>query len=360
MTPLGAALARRIAGEGPIPVADYMDAALNHPEFGYYRQREPFGAEGDFTTAPEISQMFGEMIGLFCLHAFEQMGEPQELRLIELGPGRGSLMADLWRTARIRPAFQAAAEIHLVETSPRLRDVQRAALTGIDAWHDDFAGAAADSEAPLLVIANEFFDALPVHQMVQTEAGWRERLVGFDEAAQSFFFTAAARETPACALVPEEIRESPIGSIFEAAPERSDAMAEIAGAVAGRGGAALVIDYGYLRTAAGDTLQAVRAHRFHDVLIDPGTADVTAHVDFAALAEAASGAGAQVFGPATQGEFLRRLGIEARAEALCARASESQARDVESALHRLIDGDMMGNLFKVMAAAKGGLNVAGF
>ena len=323
MTPLGSRIAQRIAQSGPISVAAYMAAALSDPEFGYYARRMPLGAEGDFVTAPDISQMFGELIGLWCVDLFEQLGSPEILRVVELGPGRGTLMADLWRAAVIRPEFQKAMRIHLVEMNPTLRALQKTALPGVAAeWHENFAAAAAsersasDRPAPLIVIANEFFDALPVHQLVKAGSGWRERMVGFDSAVQAFFFVAAAEPTPICAKVPPALQDAPPGSIFEIGLEACALMEQIAADIAALRGAALVIDYGHGAVAAGDTLQAVRGHRYHDPLAEPGLADVTAHVDFAALIRAAEAKGVRCRGPVTQGEFLSRLGIAQRAERL--------------------------------------------
>lgn len=349
MTPLAAALAARIARDGPLTVADYMAAALNDPEHGYYRTRDPLGLRGDFTTAPEVSQMFGELIGIWCLTVFERLGAPARFRLVELGPGRGTLMADLWRAAKIRPAF-AAAEIHLVETSPVLRRKQEETLKGLTVrWHADFAAVAGGAD-PLIVIANEFFDAMPVHQLEMTPKGWRERLVAFDPASKSFHFIAAAAATPVCELVPPELAEAEVGAIFEISPEARKLMSAIAAEIVAKGGAALVIDYGHRATALGETLQAVRGHCYYDVLADPGGADITAHVDFAALAVAARAAGAQTSGPVSQAEFLRRLGIVARAKALMA-AQPARTPQIVAGLERLIDADKMGSLFKVLMAA---------
>ncbi len=355
-------LTERIARRGPLTVAEFMDAALGDPQSGYYRTRAPIGAEGDFVTAPEISQMFGELIGIWCLDLFEQMGEPARLDLVELGPGRGSLMADLWRAAAIRPVFRAAARVHLVETSPVLRRRQAAALRGIDAeWHADFAEIRrAGGNAPLIVIANEFFDALPIHQLVKTGKGWRERTVAFDAETDSFVFSLSEEESDACTHVPAALRASAEGAIFEASAAGQALMRAIAASIESRSGSALIIDYGHVRSALGDTLQSVRAHRYHDVLSEPGRADITAHVDFEALAESARGSGARVFGPVPQVEFLRQLGIGSRAAALRAHASPAQARAIDSSLARLTGADQMGGLFKAIAAASAGLVPAGF
>ncbi|MFZ0694546.1 MAG: SAM-dependent methyltransferase [Alphaproteobacteria bacterium] len=371
MTPLGARIAQRIAQSRPISVAAYMAAALSDPEFGYYARRMPLGAEGDFVTAPDISQMFGELIGLWCVDLFEQLGSPEILRVVELGPGRGTLVADLWRVAAIRPEFQNAARLRLVEMNPTLRMLQKTALQGVAAeWHTTFAaaaasdrsaqdGAAQDGAAPLIVIANEFFDALPVHQLVKTGSGWRERMVGFDSAAQAFFFVAAAEPTPIGVEVPPALHDAPPGSIFEIGLEACALMERIAADIAASRGAALVIDYGHGTSAIGDTLQAVRGHRYHDPLADPGLADVTAHVDFAALIRAAEAKGVRCRGPATQGEFLSRLGIAQRAERL-SQARPDRAEEISTALARLINGDKMGTLFKVLAVADPSLIPAGF
>jgi NADH dehydrogenase [ubiquinone] 1 alpha subcomplex assembly factor 7 len=359
MTPLAQALASRIGQAGPISVASFMAAALSDPKFGYYRTSNPLGTRGDFITAPEISQMFGELVGIWCMAVFERIGAPSELCLIELGPGRGSLMADLLRAAKIRPAFQAAARIHLVEINPQLRRMQQEMLAGAT-WHESFAEAAQCGDMPLVVIANEFFDALPIHQLERNESGWRERMVAFDPATESFRFVTAPEETPPCALVPAKLRDEAPGSIFEVSPDARALMAAIAAALVARGGAALVIDYGHEASAIGETLQAVRGHRYHDPLTDPGLADITAHVDFEALTRAACGRGAEVFGPTRQGVWLRRLGIEARAQALMSHAGPGRAPEIAAAQSRLIDGDKMGSLFRALMVARPGLGAIGF
>lgn len=351
MSALAAILRQRIEKEGPIPVADYMAAALGHPEHGYYMRREPIGAAGDFVTAPEVSQMFGEIVGLWCVSVWEQMHQPDPFAFVELGPGRGTLMADVLHAVRIRPAFTAAARLRLVETSPALSEHQRRALSGRGGtWHETFAEAAsAGGDMPLIVIANEFFDALPVHQLERTAEGWRERLVGLDGESGRFRFEAGAEETPLADLVPLALRDAPVGSIFEVSPAGRELAGEIAGRIVRSGGAALVIDYGHGASAVGETLQAVRRHRYTGVLDDPGEADITAHVDFDALAQAAAQAGARVYGPVPQGALLRHLGIEARAAALLRAASPAQARDIPAALRRLIAPEEMGTLFKALA-----------
>lgn len=357
MTPLAARLAGRMREAGPIPLAEFMAAALGDPDHGYYATRDPLGRGGDFITAPEVSQMMGEMIAAWCVFLFEAMGAPSRLALVELGPGRGTLMADLLRTARIRPRFLRSLDVRLVETSPVLRRAQEAALSGHAArWHRDFAEATeACGSCPAIVIANEFFDALPIHQLVRTPSGWRERLVEpAPEAGAGFRFVTARLETPLARLVPAELLDAPEGSVFEIGVEARALAHAIAAQIVSRGGAALIVDYGHLRSGLGETLQAVRGHAFSDPLADPGEADVTAHVDFAALAESARAAGAYDYGPVTQRAFLAGLGIEQRTATLRA-ANPARANEIDAGLKRLIGGDAMGTLFKVLALADPGL-----
>lgn len=349
MTALAAELHRMIALEGPISVERYMALCLGHPVHGYYTTRDPLGAGGDFTTAPEMSQMFGELIGLWAAEVWRLMGAPGHVRLVELGPGRGTLMADLLRAARLAPGFLDAAEIHLVETSPVLRARQQERLSGAAvpiAWHQ---GPFEVPPGPAIVIANEFLDALPVRQFMRTERGWCERLVGLADG-RLVFGVAAEPEAP----LPEGGRA---GDVLEWPGAAMDLTRDIAVRIVATGGAALFIDYGYAGPAFGDTLQAVKRHAFADPLTEPGEADLTVHVDFARIAAAARDCGAAVHGPVRQADFLRALGIEARARALRARASAAQAAEIESALGRLTDETPggMGGLFKVLAIAHPGL-----
>jgi NADH dehydrogenase [ubiquinone] 1 alpha subcomplex assembly factor 7 len=354
VTALAEHLDALIRTEGPITVARYMAEALGHPQYGYYATRDPFGAAGDFITAPEISQVFGELLGLWCAAMWRLMGGPQPVRLVELGPGRGTLLADALRAiGQAAPEFRAALDVHLVETSPalRARQAERLGTDGV-AWHDTWNGV---PPGPALVLANEFLDALPVHQLVRQDGGWRERLVGRDPAG-GFRFELSAQAPAVAAALPRALAEQadalPDGSIVEIRPA-ADALARALGArIATEGGAALIVDYGHAASAAGDTLQAVRGHRYADILAAPGEADLTAHVDFAAFAQAARAAGAMVHGPLTQGRFLRALGIEARAEALRDKASPDQAAAVDSATRRLIHPAEMGTLFKVLALSR--------
>lgn len=333
-----------IAIDGPITVARFMAIALGHPTRGYYATRDPLGAAGDFTTAPEISQMFGELVGLWAAAVWQQQGEPAPVRLVELGPGRGTLMADALRAAGIAmPAFRAAVDVHLVDTSPTMRAEQERTLAGRDCtpvWHDQ---ADTVPEGAALVVANEFFDALPIHQFVRTAEGWCERQVGLDVQGELAF---GLRGEPASALT----GSGPEGSVFEICPAAQDIVANVARRLAKHGGAALVIDYGRVTSGFGDTLQAVKAHRFADPLADPGNADLTAHVDFAALARTAVQGGASVHGPVTQGSFLQALGLSQRAAALKRNATAPQSQAIDTAVARLAGPDPgMGDLFKVLA-----------
>ncbi|MFG1480071.1 SAM-dependent methyltransferase [Xanthobacter sp. V4C-4] len=329
-----------------MPVSRYMALCLGHPRHGYYITRDPLGAGGDFTTAPEISQMFGELLGLWAVATWQQMGAPPRFVLAELGPGRGTLMADALRAARVAPAFGAAAQVHLVETSPVLRTAQRRALADRAVqWHDRVEDL---PPGPAIVLANEFFDALPVDQYVRAADGWHERRVGLDADGRLVFGLDPRPSPLAAAFAPRG--PAPEGAVLERM-ESGPALA-LARHLAAGGGAALVVDYGHAG-GFGDTLQALSGHAFADPLAAPGAADLTAHVDFAALARMAAGQGAAAFGPVPQGEFLLRLGLGARAERLMADAGPDGEDAIAGAALRLAGtGDgQMGALFKVLALA---------
>lgn len=351
LPPLEAEIRRRIALAGPMPVAQYMALCLSHPVHGYYVTRDPLGTAGDFTTAPEISQMFGELVGLWVASVWRMMGVPDRVNLVELGPGRGTLMLDAMRAARVVPGFREAVTVHLVEISPALRRRQRQTLGGSDlavVWHESLGQV---PEGPLIVLANEFFDALPVNQAVKRESGWHERVVEIDAVGNLRFGVSPTPLARFERILPPHVRHAPAGALFE---WRADHVAlELARRVVHGHGAALVIDYGHARSETGDTLQAVGDHAFADPLQAAGMVDLTAHVDFQALGEAAESMGARAQGPIEQGEFLRRLGIEVRAAALKANARPEQAADIDSAFERLTGHGKggMGRLFKVMALA---------
>jgi len=335
-------LIARIRESGPISVADYMAECLLHPTYGYYTTRDPLGAAGDFTTAPEISQMFGELLGLALAQCWLDQGRPGRFVLAELGPGRGTLMADLLRAARAVPGFCDAAEIHLVEASPALRDAQAETLKGHAAhWLDRVEDLPGD--LPLFGVANEFFDALPVRQFLRQGAGWCERLVGLRDGALAFGLGAAAPQ-PALAHRLDDTRDGDLVEICETAPRIVSALA---GRIARNGGAALILDYGDWRSL-GDTLQAVRAHERAEFLDAPGTADLTAHVDFEPLATAAQAAGCTHSRLTPQGVFLERLGITPRAQALARGLSGAAPDALVQAHRRLTHPHEMGNLFKVL------------
>lgn len=347
MTPLERELRALVAAEGPIPLARYMALCLGHPVHGYYLTRDPFGADGDFVTAPEISQMFGELLGLWAAAVYASMGAPEEILLVELGPGRGTLMADALRAARAAPAFRAAIRVHLVETSPVLRERQRALLDGQGvpvAWHERLEEL---PPGPAIVLANEFLDALPIRQFVRTESGWRERLVGVDAAGGLAFGLAPH---PPAGFSPPPV-QLPIGAVVDM-PEAAIRFVRNLGArLASEGGAALLIDYGYDGFATADTLQAVRGHAAVDPLDAPGTADLTAHVPFGLLAAGARAAGAAAYGPVPQADFLERLGLSVRAARLAAAATPAQRSAIEAAVGRLTDRAPtgMGSLFRALA-----------
>lgn len=346
MSLLAQELAELIRQEGPLSVSRYMALCLGHPRHGYYMKQDPFGADGDFTTAPEISQIFGELIGLWAASVWQAMGAPTSIRLVELGPGRGTLMHDMLRAARALPGFRDALSVHLVETSPVLRERQRETLAASGAephWHDRVDQAL---DGPAIVIANEFLDALPLDQFVRTPAGWRERLVGLNDEGRLAFGLSGEPDSSLSLA-------APVGSILEQPTAALEAVATVARHVAAEGGAGLFIDYGPARSGFGDTLQGLKRHAFVDVLAEPGDADLTVHVDFARMTQAGLGAGAAAHGIATQRDFLLALGLQQRFEALSRRATPLQAQTLASGVERLIETGptAMGELFKVLAVA---------
>jgi SAM-dependent MidA family methyltransferase len=356
ITPLDAEIRARIVRDGPMPVADFMALCLCDPQHGYYTSRLPFGARGDFVTAPEISQMFGEMIAVWAVEAWLAMGMPDPVALVECGPGRGTMMADILRATR--PAtFRKALRVHLVETSPGLQARQQETLRDVNDL-SEFHRRAGINEVPLhwhagiddvpampsIIVANEFFDALPVRQAERRPDGWHERMVTVDaSSALAVTFAPEPMSGSGLTQLPAQI-----GEVFEWRPQ------DVATAIARRavaGGVALVIDYGHVKSATGDTFQAVRSHRYASPLAAPGLADLTAHVDFEALGRAAQEAGACVHGPVEQGTWLKRMGIEVRAAMLEANASKMKSIDIAEDLLRLTGTgpDQMGALFKVVA-----------
>lgn len=351
---LRARLEALIAAEGPITIADYMNACLHDPEFGYYSTRPRLGAKGDFITAPLVSQMFGELMGLWAVEAWTRLGRPSRVRLVEVGPGDGTLMADALRAARLAPAFLEAAELWLVEPSAPLRAVQAERLAGDRArWAETLEGV--PSGAPVILVANEVLDCLPTRQFVRLNAGWAERRVGLIDGALAF----GLRPAPAGFALPTGLENGALGSVIEVSPAQEAFGHALGTRVAGDRGCALLIDYGRERAEPGDTFQALKAHRKVDPLACPGEADLTIHADFPAVRAAAREAGAEVTPILGQGAFLRALGIEQRASAL-QRARPERSEVIARQLARLTAPDQMGTLFKAMAVHTPGLSVPGF
>lgn len=338
-------LRKQVETEGPLSVEQWMAACLADPDDGYYMTRDPFGRSGDFITAPEISQMFGELLGLWSAVMWQSMGAPAEVRLVELGPGRGTLMADALRAANSLPGFIDAVSVHMVETSPVLKGSQQNKLANarcsVD-WHDSLETV---PDGPMIVLANEFLDALPVQQWIFHNGQWFQRMVGHD--GEAFVFAIGAPVDPED--VPDFLSGAAEGAIFETSPVVSRVIETLARRLHTDIGAALLIDYGHTKRGAGETLQALKGHQFADPLQNPGEQDLTAHVDFAYVAEIAKRAGAGVWGPLPQGALLERMGIAARATRLLLNASKQQAEDIATARHRLVDDGAMGRLFKAVA-----------
>ncbi|MDB5461868.1 MAG: hypothetical protein JWP23_257 [Phenylobacterium sp.] len=331
-------LAAQIAAGGPISVAQYMTACLHDPEFGYYATRPALGEGGDFITAPMVSQMFGELVGVWAASSWELMGRPDELRLVEMGPGDGTLMSDVLRTVRHATGFLEAADLWLVETSAPLRALQRERLPQDVRWAaslDEVPGG-----APLILVANELLDCLPARQFVRTAIGWAEQVVGLDADGELAFGLAP---TPAAALLPDAAP----GQVYEQSAAQGALGAELGRRVAADGGAALLFDYGRAEPGFGDTLQALRHHEKVDPLATPGEADLTIHADFPAVMAAAQAQGAAA-AILTQADFLARMGIGARAEALV-RAAPNRTAMIGRQLTRLLGADEMGELFKACA-----------
>jgi SAM-dependent MidA family methyltransferase len=344
----------QIRTTGPMSIASYMGLCLTHPTKGYYKGADPLGARGDFITAPEISQMFGELIGFFFVNIWQQMGSPRAFTLMELGPGRGTLMADMLRVACRAEGFRDALDLRLFETNPALIAEQNARLEPYGPqWVDSFEKA---GPGPLLVVANEFFDALPIRQFVRGKDGWHERMVGLSDSKRQF----GLNPTPIpMTAMPESIVHAAENEVFEVGLANGEVMSRLGQIVSRQGGAILVIDYGYGHTQTGETLQAVRGHKYADVLAEPGEADLSAHVDFEALGNVAAKTGLAVHQLVTQGEWLVRMGIDERAKALSG-ANPQLGAEIKAARDRLVAPAQMGELFKVFCAASPGLVPAGF
>jgi NADH dehydrogenase [ubiquinone] 1 alpha subcomplex assembly factor 7 len=349
---------RTIEEHGPMSIADFMQRALYDCEHGFYMKGEPVGSRGAFTTAPEISQMFGELIGIWCAALWRETGSPPRFYLVEMGPGRGTLFADMQRATRVVPGFHAAAQNILIEISPNLERAQRELLGAKEIqarWHRTLDGVPGD--APLVVVGNEILDAMPFHQFVKCESGWHERVIAVEGGRLGW---AISSDPVPEGMIAKELREAVPGSVVEKAPARNALVLDLSRRVSQQGGGALFIDYGYEGPALGDTLQAMQRHRFADALENPGDADLTSHVDFSAVAEMAQ-VNTECWGPVEQGLFLKRLGIHERAAALSHDKDEAAKAQIASELSRLTDASAMGSLFKVLAMARCGVDqVAGF
>lgn len=349
MNSLAEIIRTHIAHHGPMSVEDYWTLCLSHPRHGYYMKQNPLGGAGDFVTAPEISQMFGEMIGIWVADMWLKMRMPSPFLLVECGAGRGTMMEDALRAIRNVPGLYAALEIHIVETSPYLRSIQKQKLAGykID-WHDAVSGV--PDHAPLIVLGNEFLDAVPIRQVVRAGHVWRERMIGLEGERLVFGLGA---EIPQSDKV-----ETPEGAIFEFSPLREAIWLDIVERVRRQTGAALMIDYGFMTPSFGDTFQAVKNHAYADILAEPGEADLTSHVNFARLSDLARDLNPHL---TTQGRFLRQMGIEMRAQVLEKSATPEQAEELKAGLARLIHADQMGDLFKALAISHpADLEPAGF
>lgn len=336
-----------IRKSGPMDIGRYMELCLSHPAHGYYVTRDPFGVAGDFTTAPEISQLFGEMVGAWLADLWIKLGSPTEFLLVECGPGRGTLMADIMRSTKNVPGFHDAARIFLLEMSPVLKDIQKQKLEAYDTrWIDDLAQL--PPLLPVLLVANEFLDALPVRQVVKANDNFKERGVSV-MADDTLSLTEMEADEAALKTLPPKILKGAEEGVFETSLVLNQYMKSVDILLKKQKGAALFIDYGHARSAMGETLQVVKSHQFAGLFDTPGSCDITAHVDFENVANIAQNDGLTVHGPVTQGQFLRGLGIEHRAERLWAVANEAQKELISTGLKRLIDTEQMGSLFKVLA-----------
>lgn len=341
-----------ITQTGPISMAEFMQAALAHPEHGYYKTAEPFGVAGDFTTAPEISQMFGELIGIWCADIWQQMGCPANIELVEIGPGRGTLMDDLLRTTIRVPGFHDSISIAMVETSKRLKDIQHAKINQKHPRIKWLQNVSELPQKPLIIVANELFDALPVHQYFMQEGQWCEKMVGLNRVGELEFLLG----NPLLSTHPQ----AGDGATLETCPLAITIMEEISTRIKQHGGAALIIDYGYIKSEYKNTISAILNHKHHDILSDIGKADLSAHVDFGLLRSVAENKGINVCGAISQGDFLRNMGIAIRVEKLSKNASVQQQNDIEAARYRLVDDTEMGKLFKVLAVCNKGVEPGGF
>lgn len=352
MTPLAKILSAQIKSYGPITIAEYMTQCLSHPEYGYYTSRDPIGSGGDFTTSPEVSQMFGEIIGAWVADIWMKLGTPKKLHLIELGPGRGTLMSDILRATCFLPEFHDALSVHLIDINDVLIDQQKEKLNEYSfiSWHQNLSDI--DFDAPVIFIGNEFLDALPVHQYQKTKEGWAQRMVGWNET-QGFHIGLTQ--------APLDFGSAKEDDIKEVSPIQENILKDVAEVLKTYNGAGLLIDYGSAHSGFGDTLQALKDHAYVDIFETPGGADLTTHIDFEWVGKILKQNGLSVLSCAEQGQFLKSLGIEHRANALMQNQSEAIKKDIQIQLDRLIAMDQMGELFKVIGfASSSDIKMEGF
>lgn len=348
-TPLADIIRRDIQTHGPMGLGRYMALCLSHPVHGYYMTRDPFGVDGDFTTAPEISQLFGELIGAWVVDLWIKTGQNSPFRIIEFGPGRGTLMSDMLRVTRSVPGFHEAVHVHLIEMSPILRERQRQALDGYRvSWHDHLDQVPEDGQ--IVIIGNEFLDALPARQYIKTKETWMERVVRVDEKGE--FSLAQAPADPAMqVLFPRTLVYPHENACIEISPILNQILKCAYNRMQKQKGVALFIDYGPMHTSWGQTIQAVQKHRMVSIFHEPGESDITAHVNFETVGTIALENGLVVHGPTTQGDFLNSLGIRQRQAILNKNATDRQIEEIENSINRLVSYDQMGQLFKVIAVS---------
>ncbi len=353
MTALNDHLVHTIKENGPISFAYYMAECLANPKHGYYMTRDPIGKSGDFITSPEVSQMFGEMVGLWVIDCWQKMSYPPSFNLVELGPGRGTLMADIIRILHTQPDIRDAVQIQMVEISPPLKDLQRKTLEGVGltaTWHERFMDV---PEGPTIIIANEFFDALPQHQFMKKGESWAEHTIGVEDDKLASLMAAPG---PSFQLLDKDlVKKAKDGDVLEVCPPALYMMGDIAARLKSYGGGALIIDYGYTKPGVGNTIQAMKGHDFHPPLEAPGEADITAHVNFMALQTALGELEMDVLGPVTQRDFLKNLGIDYRAEQIISANPDrpGAAENIQKGLKKLVGEKEMGNLFKVLGISYG-------
>ncbi len=346
-TDLKSRIIRHIQTSGPLPLAEYMHWCMADAKAGYYTNQQAIGARGDFVTAPEISQMFGELIGIWAIEAWQACGSPEQFNLVELGPGKGTLMSDLLRATAVLPAFQSAAQINMIETSERLQAIQREVLGEANvSWHKSVKSIA---DQPSIIIANEFLDVLPIRQYVKTDSNWHERVISIDGDNELIWSLSNAKLE--AENLPEGAESEPDGAILEISATREAFLISCCEHILKHGGAALFIDYGHGKTGFGETFQAMRNHGFADPLEAPGEVDLTSHVDFGALANIVKEAGLEVKPLMTQGDFLIKLGLLERAGQLGHGKSEEMQAQITSAVERLAGPQEMGTLFKVFCVS---------